>query len=146
MPIVTSQSSRATSTASRTVSRNTPDSVMTWSAAKEPITASGSRRSSIAAARPIAAIESRADGSATIESTSRSGQLGGHGVAVRGAGHHHDAFRGERAEPVEGALDQGAAGAGQVEEELRRHRPRERPQPGARASGGDHGPEVVDRP
>ena len=49
-------------------------------------------------------------------------------------------------EPVEGALDQGAAGAGEVEEELRGHRPRQRPEPGARTPGGDDGPEVVDRP
>ena len=43
-------------------------SVMTWSAAKEPITASGSARSMSAAASPIAAMESRADGSARIAS------------------------------------------------------------------------------
>ena len=73
MPRVTSQSSRATATAVRTASPNPSGSVITWSAAKEPITASGSRRSSRAAASPMAAIESRAEGSAMIESAGTSG-------------------------------------------------------------------------
>ena len=50
-----------------------PGSVITWSAAKDPITASGSRRSSIAAARPIAAIESRATARRRSTSTSSPG-------------------------------------------------------------------------
>ena len=82
MPMVTSQSSRATSTASRTVSPNTPGSVMTWSAANEPITASGSRRSSIAAARPIGGhrVAGRRLGDDRVRR--QLGQLGGHGVLV----------------------------------------------------------------
>ena len=46
---------------------------MTWSAAKEPRTAPGWRRSSTAAARPIAAIESRGEGSASRFACLRSG-------------------------------------------------------------------------
>ena len=46
---------------------------MTWSAANEPITASGSRLSSSAAASPMAAIESRGEGSASSWSAGRSG-------------------------------------------------------------------------
>ena len=57
--------------------------MITWSAAKEPITASGSDRSSSAAARPIAAIESRGDGSAITASGAELGQLREHGLAVR---------------------------------------------------------------
>ncbi len=79
--------------AALTAARNASWSVITWSAAKEPITASGSRRSSRAAARPIAAIESRADGSATTSSAPRAGSWATHGVAVRGAGDHQGAAR-----------------------------------------------------
>ena len=73
--------------------RNASGSAITWSAAKEPITASGSRRSSIAAARPIAAIESRADGSAMIASPPSSGSCAGHGVAVCPSGHDQEPVR-----------------------------------------------------
>ena len=79
MPSVTSQSSRATSTAVRTASANSSGSGITWSAANEPITACGSSRSSIAAASPIAAIESRGDGSASTRSGVDLGQLLEHG-------------------------------------------------------------------
>lgn len=65
MPTVTSQSSAATSAASRTARSKAAGSPITWSAAKEPSTASGSSRSSSAAAYPIAAMESRGEGSAT---------------------------------------------------------------------------------
>ena len=63
MPMVTSQSCLATSTASRTQSPKADWSEITWSAANEPMTASGSRTSRYAAASPMAAIESRGDGS-----------------------------------------------------------------------------------
>ncbi len=59
----------ATSAASRTHAAKSASSVITWSAAKDPISASGSSRSSRAAASPIAAMESRGDGSATTRST-----------------------------------------------------------------------------
>ncbi len=65
MPTVTSQSSRATSAASVMARWKAARSPITWSAANEPMTASGSSRSSSAAAYPIAAMESRGDGSAT---------------------------------------------------------------------------------
>ncbi len=73
MPIVTSQSARAASTAVRTTAPNPSGSEITWSAANDPITASGCSRSSSAAASPIAAIESRADGSAITASSATSG-------------------------------------------------------------------------
>ena len=65
MPTVTNQSARATSTARATALSNAARSPITWSAANDAITASGSSRSSSAAAYPIAAMESRGDGSAT---------------------------------------------------------------------------------
>ena len=83
MPIVTSQPARAASTAMAPRRRKASVSVMTWSAAKEPITASGSRASSRAAARPIAAIESRGRrfGDDGVRAELR--QLGDHRVPVR---------------------------------------------------------------
>ena len=72
-PIVTRCPSRATSTASRITAWNASVSGMTWSAANEPMTASGSWRSTTAAASPMAAIESRGDGSASTRSAGRSG-------------------------------------------------------------------------
>ncbi len=56
MPIVVTYPARAATTASRTERRNPRSSPMTWSAAKDPTTTSGSRRCRIAAARPIAAV------------------------------------------------------------------------------------------
>ena len=73
MPIVTRCPSRATSAASRMHLRKASASGMTWSAANDPMTASGSRRSMTAAASPIAAIESRGDGSATTRSAREPG-------------------------------------------------------------------------
>ena len=121
MPIVTSRPSRATSAASATARSKAVGSAITWSAANEPITASGSWRSSSAAASPIAAIESRGDGSASTRSA-RPGQLATHRVAVGGAGHHQHPVAGQRREPVDGLLQQRAAAAGEVVQELRRRR------------------------
>ena len=70
--MVTSRPLRATSSASRTQVANAAGSSITWSAANDPTSASGSSRSSRAAASPIAAIESRGDGSAITRSTSGS--------------------------------------------------------------------------
>ena len=63
---------------------------MTWSAAKEPMIASGSRASTNAAARPIAAMESRGAGSASTCSLPQGGQLLAHRVGVGGAGDDDD--------------------------------------------------------
>ena len=58
---------------------------MTWSAANEPSTTSSPWRSSrTAAASPIAAIESRGDGSASTSSGAQLGQLARDGDRVRG--------------------------------------------------------------
>ena len=73
MPMVTRSPPAATSTASRTASPNGPSSGMTWSAANDPTTASGSSCSTRATARPMAAIESRGEGSAMTRSGGRSG-------------------------------------------------------------------------
>ena len=145
MPIVTSQPARAASTAVATAARKRVGRrSITWSAAKEPITASGSRASRRAAASPIAAIESRADGSAITASAPSSGSWSTTGVAVGLPGDDEHPVGGQRREPVEGRLDQGAPAAGQVVQELRRALPRQRPEPGAGAAGGDHGPEVLE--
>ena len=92
---------------------------MTWSAANEPTTASGSRRSMMAAARPIAGIESRGLGSATTSAGSRSGSWRPHRVGVQLPRDDDDPAAAERRQPVPGALEQGASGAGEVVEELR---------------------------
>ena len=103
MPSVTSQSSRAAATACRTAASKASVSAITWSAANEPITASGSRRSTTAAASPIAAIESRGDGSASTASGSRSGSCA-HRGEVGLTGHHEDPGAGQRRQPVDGRL------------------------------------------
>ena len=72
MPIVTSSPWAATSAASRTHAAKAAWSVITWSAANEAMSASGSSSSSWAAASPMAAMESRGDGSAITRSTSGS--------------------------------------------------------------------------
>ena len=79
MPMVTSFPVRAAATASATASLNASPPAMTWSAANDPTTASGSRRARIAAASPIAAMESRGDGSTTRLAADRPGQLPGDG-------------------------------------------------------------------
>ncbi len=71
--MVTSSPVAATSAASRTQAAKASGSLITWSAANEPISPSGSSRSTVAAASPIAAIESRADGSAITCAAARSG-------------------------------------------------------------------------
>ena len=63
MPIVVIRPVSATATASRTDAPNASTSGTTWSAAKEPTTAPGWRRPMTAAARPIAGMLSRGDGS-----------------------------------------------------------------------------------
>ena len=134
MPSVTSQSSWAAATACRTAASKAPVSAMTWSAANEPTTASGSRRSTTAAASPIAAIESRGDGSASTASAPRPGSCSRTAAAVGLAGHDEDPGAGQRRQPVDGRLEQRAAAAGEVVEELGAADPRERPQPGAGAA------------
>ncbi len=59
MPMVQMYPSRAVATAWFTAHSNSCGTRMTWSAANEPMMTSGSRRERIAAARPIAAVESR---------------------------------------------------------------------------------------
>ena len=59
-----------------------------WSAANEPMIASGSRRAISAAARPIAAHESRGDGSTSRFSSGRSGSWRATAAAWADAGHH----------------------------------------------------------
>ena len=144
MPIVTSWPLRATSTASVTQSRKASASGMTWSAANDPMTASGSRASTTAAASPIAAIESRGAGSASSSLGSQRGQLLADGVGVRRAGHDDHPLAGQRLDPVEGLLEQAAPGPGEVVQELRVTGPRQRPQACARPAGGDDGPEAGD--
>jgi hypothetical protein len=69
MPMVATYPARAAATPSRTARPNSSAPVITWSAANEPSTTSGPCRcSSTAAASPIAAIESRGDGSASTRS------------------------------------------------------------------------------
>ena len=63
MPMVTRYPCPAVSTAARTASRKASSSRMRWSAAKDPTTASGSRSAMIAAARPMAPMVPRAEGS-----------------------------------------------------------------------------------
>ena len=73
MPIVISRPRAAPVTAARTAARNAGTSLTSWSAAKEPITAVGSRSAITAAARPIAAHESRGAGSTRMLSAGSSG-------------------------------------------------------------------------
>ena len=107
MPSVTSQSSCAAATARPTAASKASVSAITWSAANEPTTASGSRRSTTAAARPIAAIESRGDGSASTAPGVEPGQLLAHGGAVGLAG--HDERPGRRPAAPAGRRSPGAA-------------------------------------
>ena len=141
MPIVTSSPASATSAASRTQAAKAASSVITWSAANEPISASGSSRSSWAAASPIAAIESRGEGSASTRSTPGSWRRTASSCAAPVTTTTRSPTSG--VEPVDRGLDQRAAAAGEVEQELGRPGPRERPQPGAGAPGGDDGPQPV---
>ena len=98
IPTVTTYPARAASTPSRTARAKAREPWMTWSAANDPSTTSGPWRSaSTAAARPIAAIESRGDGSASTAPVLELGQLGAHGVDVPGPGDDHDRARAGRA-------------------------------------------------
>ena len=109
---------------------------MTWSAANEPITASGSRRSMIAAARPMAGIESRGLGSATTSSGPRSGSCARTASACTWPVTTRTRPSVSGSQPVPGPLEQGPARAGEVVEELRRRPARQRPQPGAGSPAG----------
>ena len=73
------------------------------------------------------------------------GQLGEHAVAVRLAGHDTHR-RGRLLQAVHCALQEGAARARQVEEELGTATPRQRPQAGAGTAGGDDHVEVTHAP
>ena len=108
------------------------------------MTASGVPRSMTAAASPMAAIESRGDGSASTCSAAQVGELGAHGIRVRRPGDDDDPLVGERREPVDGGLEERAAAAGEVEEELGVSGPAQRPQPGPGAARGDDRPEPGD--
>ena len=100
--------------------------------------ASGSRRAITAAARPIAAQESRGDGSTRMLSSGSVGQLAGHGGGVRDAGDHEDVVRGgQRRQPLDRRLQQRRVGAGQRVQELRVTGPRQRPQTSTAATCGD---------
>ena len=66
----------------------------------------------------MAAIESRGDGSASTLVGAEPGQLRPHGIGVGRPGDDDDPVVGERLEPVDRGLQQGAAAAGEVEEEL----------------------------
>ena len=68
----------------------------------------------------------------------QAGQLVGDGGQVGGPGDHADRG-GHRLQAGDGALEEGAARAGEVEEELGARAPAQRPQPGARPPGGDDG-------
>jgi hypothetical protein len=73
-------------------------------------------------------------------------QLALDGGAVRATGNDHDAVGArDRREPVPGDAEQGLARAGQVVQELRGVRPRERPQPRADPACRDHAVEAVER-
>ena len=73
------------------------------------------------------------------------GQLGDHLRAMGGAGHHQHPLSGGGPDPVDRLLEQRAPGTGQVVQELRGRRPRQRPETRAGAAGRHHGPEVVDQ-
>jgi hypothetical protein len=74
------------------------------------------------------------------------GELRGDRRRVPHARHDEHALGpGEREQPVDGPLQQGAAGAGEVVQELRGALAGQRPQPGAGAAGGDDGVEAGDR-
>ena len=102
----------------------------------------GRRRSTIAAASPIAAIESRGDWARRSPGPRARRELAAYGVLVRHPGDHEDPLADERGEPVVGRLQQRAAGAGQVVQELRRGRSGQRPQPGPGPAGGNDGPQL----
>src|SRR3954451_24547973 len=106
MPIVTPAPVRAPASASRTQPRKAAAFPMTWSAANEPMTAPGWRRSSTAAARAIAAIESRGGGFRARVRLLEAGQLGADGVRVQHAGDPHDVVAAQRREPVPCGLQQ----------------------------------------
>ena len=73
MPIVQMYPASAAATASATARAEEGLARMTWSAANEPMMTSGSRRSRIAAASPIAAAESRGSDSRKTLSSARPG-------------------------------------------------------------------------
>ena len=69
---------------------------------------------------------------------------GSYGVTVALPGHHDDPVIHERREPVDGLLQQGPAGPGQVEQELGCTGPRQRPEAGPGAARRHDGPELVE--
>ena len=72
-------------------------------------------------------------------------QLRADRLLVRTTGHDQEPVLHQRRQPVVGLLQQGAALAGEVVEELGRRRSRQRPESGAGTSGRNHRPERVDR-
>jgi hypothetical protein len=73
IPIVISRPSAAPTAAARTAAWNAGTSPTNWSAANEPITAVGDRSAITAAARPIAAQDSRGAGSTRMLSAGKPG-------------------------------------------------------------------------
>ncbi len=104
--MVTSSPVRATAIAWVTAARNAGSSAITWSAANEPRMMSGSRRSRTAAARPIAAIESRGAGLGQHRGRWQLGELAGHRVGVHTAGDDQHPIVTQFGEPVPGRPQQ----------------------------------------
>ena len=136
MPSVTSQPSRAASTATRTDAPNASGSSITWSAANEPITASGSSRSSRAAARPIAAIESRGRRLGQHGVGAEGRQLLGDGAAVRPARHDHEPLLGGGASRAQVSCSSDMPLPVRSCRNLGAWRARERPEPGPAPPAG----------
>ena len=74
----------------------------------------------------------------------QAGQLRPDSGPVCRAGDHHHAGLHQRREALDRCLQQAAAAAGQVVQELRRVGPGQRPEPRSGATGRDHGPEAGD--
>ena len=96
----------AVMTASVTTRWNSSTGLITWSAAKEPMMASGSRRWMIAQARPIAAAESLGEGSSTRSAARSSGICCVTALACGSAGNYHDGTVAEIGETVVGVTQQ----------------------------------------
>ena len=129
--------------ASATQARNASASAITWSAANEPITASGSLRSSMR--RGEADRGHRVARATARRSPGRpAGQLAADGVLVGGAGDDQHAVADQRREPVEGALHRVRPLPARSCRNFGDAGPRQRPQPRPCAAGRDDCPEPVE--
>ena len=120
MPRVTSQPSRATSTATARLRRNAAgvgDDVVGGERAHHRVGVAALEHRGGQADRGHRVAGGRLGDDRVVAEV---GQLGGDGVAVGRAGHDQHPVLDQRGQPVEGALHQRAAGAGEVVEELRR--------------------------